>query len=49
MYLAALDELGGHDDDLGVLLQHHAPHVADRVLETALRGDVVTLRLRMTY
>lgn len=36
---ASLHLLGGHDDDMRVLLVKHLPEVHHRVLQAALRGD----------
>lgn len=36
---ASLHLLGGHDDDVRVLLVEHLPEVHHRVLQAALRGD----------
>lgn len=44
-YLPSLHLFGGHHDHPGVLLEHHAPKVADGVLQAALRGDVALLHL----
>lgn len=45
VYLPSLHFLGCHDDDSGVLLEHHPPEVADGVLQAALRSNVALLRL----
>lgn len=44
-HLPSLHLFGGHHDHPGVLLEHHAPEVADGVLQAALRGNVALLHL----
>ena len=42
-HLSSLHLVGGHDNDQGVLLPHHAPEVVHCSWQAALRGYVVTV------